>query len=338
VIGSGGHGSVEDTARPRDAVIAGFNKAGTTSLFVALATHPEIAPSAVKETRYFLPARWGRPLEPPSAWEEYFADAPPETRVRLEATPSHAYGGAAVAEAMRSLLHDPRVVLVLREPVSRAVSFFTYQKVRLRIPAEQSIAEYLAHAEALGPDAFTVPEHEPWFAVGGGCYADYLPGWIDVLGAQHLHVVDFDRWVSEQGATRDDVATWLGLDPAAFPPADAASENRTTGYKHVGFQRLALAGNDRLERVFRRHPAAKRRLRSLYYRANGRNAREEIPESVTAELAARFAEPNARLAALLRSNGLTVPGWLAAQVPTPTETGFDTGSGADSGAGVSPTG
>ena len=317
---------MEDTPRPRDTVIAGFNKAGTTSLFVALAEHPEIAPSAVKETRYFLPARWGRPLEPPSAWEEYFSDAPPETRVRLEATPSHAYGGAAVAEAMQSRLHDPRVVLVLREPVSRAVSFFTYQKARLRIPAEQSITEYLAHAEALGPDAFTVPEHEPWFAVGGGRYADYLPGWIDVLGAERLYVVDFDQWVSEQGATRDDLAAWLGLDPAAFPRTHSASENRTTGYKHAGFQRLALAGNDRLERVFRRHPAVKRRLRSLYYRVNGRTAREEIPESVTTELASRFREPNARLAALLRSNGLTVPGWLAAQVPAPADTGSDTRS------------
>jgi hypothetical protein len=36
-----------------DAVIAGVNKAGTTSLFVSLSTHPDVAPSAIKETRYF---------------------------------------------------------------------------------------------------------------------------------------------------------------------------------------------------------------------------------------------------------------------------------------------
>ena len=47
-----------------DAVIAGVNKAGTTSLFVSLSTHPDVAPSAIKETRYFLPARYGQPLEP----------------------------------------------------------------------------------------------------------------------------------------------------------------------------------------------------------------------------------------------------------------------------------
>jgi hypothetical protein len=312
---------VSDTPARRDAVIAGFNKAATTSLFVALSEHPEVAPSAVKETRYFLPARWGRPLEPVSVWEEYFAAAPPGTQVRLEATPSHVYGSAAVADAMAAVLRDPHVIVVLREPVSRAISFFAYQKVRLRVPADQPITEYLAHADALGPDAFTVPEHEPWFAVGGSRYVDFLPAWIETFGASRVRVVDFDRWIQEQAVVRNEVAAWLGLDPAAFPADDGASENRTTGYKHAGLQRLALAGNDRLERLFRRHPAVKRRFRALYYRVNGRRATEDIPASIRAELAGRFEQPNAQLADLLRTHGLTVPGWLADQVPAPTDTG-----------------
>ena len=313
----------------RDAVIAGVNKAGTTSLFVALSEHPGIAPSAVKETRYFLPARYGQALEPVSVWNEYFAAAPVDAAVRLEGTPSHGYGGARVATAMQQVLEDPHAIFVLREPVSRAISFFTYQKVRLRIPAEQPIAEYLAHADALGADGFSDPANEPWFAVGGGCYADFLPGWIDTFGADRILVIDFDRWVAEQNVVRDEVASWLGLDPAAFPVTDDASENRTTGYKSAGLQKVALAGNDRLERVFRRHPAWKRRLRSLYYRVNGRSMAEKIPEAVTDDLARRFTEPNARLAALLRAQQLTVPGWLSAQVPAAT----DSGSGAGSSSG-----
>src|SRR5262245_42062490 len=56
----------------RDVVIAGVNKAGTTSLFVSLSEHPDIAPSAVKETRFFLPARYGRPLESAADYDELF--------------------------------------------------------------------------------------------------------------------------------------------------------------------------------------------------------------------------------------------------------------------------
>jgi hypothetical protein len=310
----------------RDAVIAGVNKAGTTSLFVALSEHPGIAPSAVKETRFFLPARYGRPLEPTSVWDEYFAGAPRDASVRIEATPSHVYGGARVAQAMEQVLRDPHAIFVLREPVSRAISFFTYQKVRLRIPPEEPIATYLAHADALGPDAFSDPGNEPWFAVGGGCYADFLPGWIETFGADRILVVDFDRWIDEQTVVRDEVAAWLGVDPAEFPAGDHASENRTTGYKSAGLQKVALAGNDRLERIFRRHPSVKRRLRALYYRINGRSASEEIPQAVHDDLAQFFAEPNVRLAALLREHHLTVPGWLAAQVPTATDAASGSGS------------
>ena len=115
---------------------------------------------------------------------------------------------------------------------------------------------------------------------------------------------------------------------AAFPAVDTASENRTTGYKSAGLQKVALAGNDRLERIFRRHPGVKRTLRSLYYRVNGRAAQEEIPQSVRDDLASRFVEPNTRLAALLREHGLTVPGWLNDQVPTGTDAGPGAGSGA----------
>ena len=50
-------------------IIAGVNKAGTTSLFVSLSGHPEVAPAAVKETKYFLPPRWDQHVGPRSVYE-----------------------------------------------------------------------------------------------------------------------------------------------------------------------------------------------------------------------------------------------------------------------------
>ena len=46
---------------------------------------------------------------------------------------------------MREMLGSARVIVVLREPVSRLVSFFTSQKARLRIPSDMTLAEYLGH-------------------------------------------------------------------------------------------------------------------------------------------------------------------------------------------------
>ena len=106
------------------------------------------------------------------------------------------------------------------------------------------------------------------------------------------------------------------------PEGTLSSENRTTGFKNEGLQRVALAGNDRLERVLRRHPEAKRKLRAFYYRLNGRPAEEHVPESVRAALAARYEEPNARLAQQLSDAGIALPGWLS---PTSERSGVDTG-------------
>ncbi len=168
------HRMAEGPART-DAVIAGVNKAGTTSLFVSLSTHPDVAPSAVKETRYFLPACYGQALEPFTTYQDYFDDAG-DRPVRLEATPSYFYGGAAVATKMSELLTNPRVLLILREPVSRALSFFAYQKIRLRFPADLSIADYLAAADALGEDDFRDPENEKYMAFRGGLLRRLLAG------------------------------------------------------------------------------------------------------------------------------------------------------------------
>jgi hypothetical protein len=89
------------------------------------------------------------------------------------------------------------------------------------------------------------------------------------------------------------------------------SENRTTGFRSSGFQRVALDVNNRFEPFLRRHHALKRRLRSTYFRLNGRPLPVKVSEADRAALAARYVEPNARLAAQLTAFGVTdLPRWL----------------------------
>ena len=83
-------------------------------------------------------------------------------------------------------------------------------------------------------------------------------------------------------------------------------------YKSRRFQRLALAVNDRFERILRRYPGVKRRMRALYFRMNGQPAGSRISNDVRRELADRFREPNQRLADQLRSAGFSLPSWVAA--------------------------
>jgi hypothetical protein len=294
-----------------NALIAGVNKAGTTSLFTTLAEHPDVAPAAVKESRYFLPVRWGRPLDPPEVYGRYWAGAG-DAPVRLEATPSYFSGGPALVAAVREVCgDDARILVVLREPVSRLVSYFTFQQARLRIPPAMTLDDYLARADALSDDDFRDPANEVFFGARGGMYADYLPDWTEVFG-DRVGVLFFDDLVARPEATLARAAAFLGLDPAPLAGRGLHSENRTTGYRNTGLQRLALDLNDRFEPFLRRHHGLKRRLRAAYLRVNGRPLPVVVGEEERARLAVRFAGANARLAAQLCALGVEdLPGWLS---------------------------
>jgi hypothetical protein len=293
-----------------NALIAGVNKAGTTSLFVTLAGHPDIAPATVKETRYFLPARWGRPLEPRSVYEAYWAGAG-AAPVRLEATPGYFSGGPDLVAAVRRVCGAPKIVVVLREPVARLVSYFTFQQMRLRLPATMTLTEYLARADALDATDFRDPDHEVWFGARGGMYADALPDWTGEFGAD-VGVFFFEDLVGDPAATVARVAAFLGVDPARLPTPGLGSENRTSGFRNPVLQRVALGINDRFEPVLRRHHGLKERLRSAYLRVNGRAVRTTVTPAERAAAAERFVDPNARLAAQLRALGVAdLPEWLS---------------------------
>ena len=297
-----------------NAIIAGVEKAGTTSLFVSLAGHADVAPAAVKETRYFVPLLYGAEPEPVAAYEAFFADAR-ERSVRLEATPRYFTGGRAVAERIDAVCGPTtRVIVVLRDPVTRFSSFFTFQQARLRIPEELTIEDYLDRSAAMCDDELGKAASHPWSAFRTGCYAEWLPVWHEVFG-DRLEVLFFEQLIARSEATLRGVAAFLGIDPDGFESYELASENRTTGYKRARLQRFALAANDRLERFLRRHYKLKSRIRALYYRINGRAAaRSELSDAVRADLVDRYAEANRELAEQLRAMGVSdLPVWVAGQ-------------------------
>src|SRR5205809_803028 len=81
-------------------VVIGVSKAGTTSLFESLGTHPDIGLSDHKELRYFTPLRYGQPLAPLASYSEHFRDCV-EERYAVEATPGYFYGGRPLARTLR---------------------------------------------------------------------------------------------------------------------------------------------------------------------------------------------------------------------------------------------
>jgi hypothetical protein len=256
---------------------------------------------------------YGTTLEPLEEYERYFAEAGDQP-IRLEASPRYFYGGRALAEALRGTLGDIRVIVVLREPVSRFLSFFASQKARLRIPEKLTVEEYLAHADAMDETDFLEPDNHRWFGLRGGFYADWLPAWHEVFGAK-LAIVDFDELVHRPESTLPRVSEFLGLEPEPISTVALPTENRTASYRNRQLQWVALRLNRRLEVVLRRHYRVKQRLRGFYRRLNGRTVRVPESDNVRSLLAERYRDANVRLCAELVAWGERVPEWLRPFLP-----------------------
>jgi hypothetical protein len=117
--------------------VAGAPKAGTTALHAALARHPELAMSAVKEPKFFLtngpPAAQGGPGDAKTyrehVWRradyEALFDGAPYGALLGESTPFYLYSQAA-QRRIRAHLPHARMIGVLRDPIERAHSNWTH--------------------------------------------------------------------------------------------------------------------------------------------------------------------------------------------------------------------
>lgn len=287
-----------------NAIIAGVNKAGTTSLFNVLAQQPDVCPARVKETHFFDPVRYGAPVPPLERYEEFFPAAEAGAIV-LEATPGYFYGGERMAGALDTALPGVRIAVVLREPGARAFSWWRFCRSRLMVDLDEPFARYLARCEALGLAAEESPDLVAWRALSGGRYSEYLPGWQKIFD-ERLLVLFYDDLRQDFAASVRRVAEHFGatVRTTVSPPDD----NVTTDVRNPALQRAALTVNWAGERLWRRAPRLKETARSVYYRVNARTAQERLSDADRHWLTDYFAEERARLRRLLDPE--CRPAWL----------------------------
>lgn len=293
-------------------LIIGVAKAGTTSLFRYLGQHPDVGPADTKELRYFSALRYGEPLGSLEAYSRHFDHCAHE-RYRMEATPGYYAGGRVVADAMNTMLPEPRVVVLFRDPVDRCWSWFRFVRSTARIPKGMSFSEYLQRCEKLNRDGVDGQRaNQPFWGLGGGCYDVWLEAWLEAFG-DRFRIEFFDDLVRDPRALVERQCLWLDLDPSVCAGFTYGIENKTVQYKNRPLQKAALAVNRRTEQVWARHPGLKRVLRGAYYRVNSESAEDHMTAAERDRLRQFYAPHNEHLAALLATAGRTdCPRWLAA--------------------------
>lgn len=199
-------------------LLIGAPKSGTTSLLAYLEVFPELWRHPRKEL-HFLDGRW--------AWGEdwYRLQFPSpgrlQGRLAMEATPDYLQNPQA-PERAASLMPEARLIVLLREPLRRALSWFQHRQRLLGVGEE---AEELISAELHDLRHLSTHQREllGWRSpncLAGSLYVQQIKRWLCCYQEHQILMLRFEDLVMDPAATCQRVGRFLGLPPREMTPQD----------------------------------------------------------------------------------------------------------------------
>lgn len=204
-----------------DFLIIGAAKAGTTTLFRDLATHPDVFFPLHKEPHNLVEPSVmtdvGR-----AAYAKLFREAR-DNQMIAEASTGYTklprYQG--VPERAKALLGpDLKVIYLVREPVSRTVSHHRHLYHDQRIAAD--LNQVLLSDDVLDRELIEI-----------GRYATQIRPWIETLGADQVRVVQFERYIEQRREAVVALQEFVGLTPEPDRVDEASAFNVTQNRRYA---------------------------------------------------------------------------------------------------------
>ncbi|TMM46741.1 sulfotransferase family protein [Qipengyuania marisflavi] len=277
--------------------ILGVLKCGTTSLSKLLEGHPEVFGPSIKETHFFSDDKQYRNG---AAWyhnEFYSSHEARQARIWLDATPAILVSEEALRRVAEYAEPDAKFIVVLREPVARAISAYAH---RQRVMDEELSFEDALDAEEERMNAVKA-EGGRWWRHGYvevGKYGEQLERAFAILGRERMLVMrqedlrDFDQ-------VKAQLTSFIGL-TLPFPAEKAIHANPASMPRSKWFFRL-LAHDNPLKRIAQ--VLLPRQFRNRFgYAIRSLNERPAQKPQISAETKARlhsaFVEDQRRLKAL----------------------------------------
>lgn len=216
-----------------DFLVIGAPKAGSTALHAALAQHPQLYLSRIKEPKYFLcddtpPPQHGGPGDAHSGrewvWQrlEYEAlfDIAPAGVLKGESTPFYLSDFAA-QQRIRRTIPDVKLIAVLRDPIDRAYSNWTH----LWSDGLEPIGDFM-EACAVEDDRIAAGWAPFWRYKSLGLYGAQLRKLYGIFPRRQVHLLRYKELVDTPQATLNRIFAFLGVDENVI--SEVPSENVST--------------------------------------------------------------------------------------------------------------
>lgn len=220
-------------------IIVGAAKCGTTSLYNYLIQHPNILPSSRKEVHYFdyyhhKGLKWYKSHFPLKEEADRRAKEINGTVITGESTPYYFAHPLAAARA-KALLPNARLLIMLRNPIERAISSYNNQ-VRLgieKLPTFEAAVRAEAtriegHEARLKSDpSYSSYEHKYFAYIRRGEYADQLEQWLQHYPIEQFTILQSEKFFADAAPCFKEVINALGIPewrPEKFKVFNAGGE------------------------------------------------------------------------------------------------------------------
>lgn len=223
-------------------IVIGAMKAGTTSLWRYLRSHPQVFTPEEKELGYFIAEKnWSRGRDWYLANFAGAGDTIAVGEASPEYTLGHAYRG--VPERMAGLIPAAKLVYLLRDPVARLRSHYL-ERVRAgdeKRPPERALAEHPGYVMA-------------------SRYMWQLERYLEHFPREQILLVTSEDLQRAPAATLATVFAFLGVEQG-WEPAPVPDRTNTTGEVYLRGERVArLRGSAWYRAAARLTPAPLRRF------------------------------------------------------------------------------
>lgn len=237
------------TPRHPDFLIVGSPRCGTTSLYKYLIAHPQILPAAEKEVQFFS-QEFDRGL----AWylSHFMPPAADSIFLTGEATPTYLNHPQAAQRLYQCLPHT-KLILILRNPVDRAISHYQMLVRRGTEPrtletALQAELELLSSATEKSLEAGTYWKDCPY--LDKSLYIYSIRRWLKFFPTENFLVLQSESFYANPGVALEQVFDFLGLpnyqlnqypryNAGTYQPANQSFYRNLTDYFQPHNQKLA---------------------------------------------------------------------------------------------------
>jgi hypothetical protein len=207
--------------------IAGAQRCGTTYLYKVLDAHPQIAMAKPvrPEPKFFLSEEYSSGKEFYRA--KYFSNLEAGvTTIGEKGTSYLEY--PEVAKKVRAFFPDSKLLVILRNPVRRALSNYYFSKEN---GLETRSLEDVFLRDAPPPQVSVKTSVSPFNYLGRGEYDRYLPPFMEEFG-ENMRVLIFEEFAGNPDAIRN-LYNFIGVEPSFMPANITERVNSGPSYEHA---------------------------------------------------------------------------------------------------------